>query len=65
MTFDQAIVKAIKTFLKGDMPPKLMELAEGNLKYTPEYLDEYAEKVEMDSDTEEEEAVDEQTRTTI
>ena len=64
MTFDQAIVKAIKTFLKGDMPPKLMELAEGNLKYTPEYLDEYAEKVEMDSDVEEE-AVDEQTRTTI
>ena len=49
MTFDQAIAKAIKTFLSGKMPEKLMEVSEGNLKYTPEYLDQYEQDLAEES----------------
>jgi len=49
MTFDQAIAKSIKTFLEGTMPEKLIEASEGELKYTPEYLDQYEQDLAEDS----------------
>tara|TARA_S200000501_G_scaffold378045_1_gene438834 strand:- start:1739 stop:1960 length:222 start_codon:yes stop_codon:yes gene_type:complete len=49
MTFDQAIAKSIKTFLDGKMPEKLIEVSEGELKYTPEYLDQYEQELAEES----------------
>tara|TARA_R100001369_G_scaffold31333_1_gene55662 strand:- start:777 stop:971 length:195 start_codon:yes stop_codon:yes gene_type:complete len=39
MTFDEAVKKSIKVFLKGNMPMKTGELKEEGLMYTPEYFD--------------------------
>tara|TARA_B100000768_G_scaffold181497_1_gene204743 strand:+ start:95 stop:277 length:183 start_codon:yes stop_codon:yes gene_type:complete len=44
MKFEQAIQKSIKTFLKGDMPEKLMEMSEDGLTYTPEFFDQMQEQ---------------------
>jgi|TARA_R110002153_G_scaffold260663_1_gene420778 hypothetical protein len=43
MKFEQAVQKSIKSFLKGDMPEKLMEMKEGGLMYTPEFFDDMQE----------------------
>ncbi len=40
MTFDEAVKKSIKVFLKGTMPIKTGELKEGGLFFTPDYFDE-------------------------
>tara|TARA_R110001592_G_scaffold120466_5_gene324743 strand:- start:847 stop:1041 length:195 start_codon:yes stop_codon:yes gene_type:complete len=39
MTFDEAVKKSIKNFLKGKMPMETGSLTEGGLFYTPEYFD--------------------------
>jgi len=39
MTFDEAVKKSIKVFLKGTMPIKTGELKEDGLVFTPEYFD--------------------------
>jgi len=44
MKFEQAVQKSIKSFLKGDMPEKLMEMKEGGLMYTPEFFDDMQEQ---------------------
>lgn len=40
MTFDEAVKKSIKVFLKGKLPMKTGELKEEGLFFTPEYFDE-------------------------
>ena len=40
MTFDEAVKRSIKVFLKGKMPMKTSELKKDGLFYTPEYFDE-------------------------
>lgn len=40
MTFDEAVKKSIKVFMKGKMPMKTGELKEEGLFFTPEYFDE-------------------------
>jgi hypothetical protein len=45
MTFDEAVKKSIKVFLKGGMPMKTGELKEDGLFYTPEYFDELEEEL--------------------
>lgn len=45
MTFDEAVKKSIKVFLKGKMPMKTGELKADGLFYTPEYFDELEEEL--------------------
>jgi len=45
MTFNEAVKKSIKVFLKGKMPMKTSELKEDGLVYTPEYFDELEEEL--------------------
>jgi len=45
MTFNEAVKKSIKVFLKGKMPMKTSELKEDGLFYTPEYFDELEEEL--------------------
>tara|TARA_R110000744_G_scaffold321588_1_gene427648 strand:+ start:1182 stop:1373 length:192 start_codon:yes stop_codon:yes gene_type:complete len=62
MTFDEAIKKSIKVFLKGKLPIKTGELKKDGLMFTPEYFDDLeAEMLEnpIDSKTAKEEATDE------
>tara|TARA_R100000541_G_scaffold29015_1_gene38236 strand:- start:71 stop:265 length:195 start_codon:yes stop_codon:yes gene_type:complete len=39
MTFDEAVKKSIKVFLKGTMPKNTNGLKTDGLFYTPEYFD--------------------------
>lgn len=50
MTFDEAVKKSIKVFLKGKMPMKTGELREDGLFYRPEFFDEL-EKELLDEPT--------------
>jgi hypothetical protein len=40
MTFDEAIKKSIKMFMKGKMPMNTSQISEEGLFFTPEYFDE-------------------------
>tara|TARA_B100000780_G_C21005305_1_gene402365 strand:- start:196 stop:378 length:183 start_codon:yes stop_codon:yes gene_type:complete len=45
MTFDEAVKKSIKVFLKGKMPMKTGELKSEGLFYTPDYFDQLEEDI--------------------
>jgi len=44
MTFEEAIRRSIRAYLKGKIPESVKE-AKGELRYTPEYFDELEERV--------------------
>tara|TARA_B100000035_G_scaffold314127_1_gene329541 strand:+ start:289 stop:462 length:174 start_codon:yes stop_codon:yes gene_type:complete len=45
MKFEDAIAKSIKTFMDGKIPENLNKTKEGGIKYTPEYMDAFAEEL--------------------
>jgi hypothetical protein len=45
MTFDEAVKKSIKVFVKGTMPMKTSELVEDGLLYTPDFFDQMEEEL--------------------
>ena len=45
MKFEDAIAKSIKSFLDGKIPENLNKAKEGGIKYTPEYMDAFAEEL--------------------
>lgn len=45
MTFEDAIVLAVKKYYAGTDPEALMEAQEGEIKYTREYFDELEEEL--------------------
>lgn len=45
MTFDEAVKKSIKVFVKGIMPMKTSELVEDGLLYTPDFFDQMEEEL--------------------
>lgn len=45
MKFETAIAKSIKSFLDGSVPENLNKAKEGGIKYTPEYMDAFAEEL--------------------
>lgn len=56
MKFEDAVEKSIKAFLKGKMPEELMKVQEGEILYTPEYMDELeADLADMEPEEEVEE----------
>lgn len=53
MKFEDAIEKSIKAFLKGKLPEELVKVTEGNILYTPDYMDELeAELADMEPEEE-------------
>ena len=44
MTFEEAIVKAVRKYYAGKDPEALLEASEGEFKYTREYFDELEEE---------------------
>jgi hypothetical protein len=53
MKFEDAIEKSIKAFLKGRLPEELVKVTEGNILYTPDYMDELeAELADMEPEEE-------------
>lgn len=50
MTFEEAIIKAVKKYYEGRDPEELLESQEGESKYTREYFDELEEEL-LESDT--------------
>jgi len=59
MNFNDAVTKSIKNFMDGKMPKNLTEVTEGEIMYTPEYFDGFAESLKEDPAPEEEEDEDE------
>ena len=45
MKFEDAVLKSVKLFLDGKVPPKTAELAEEGRIYTPEYFDALEERL--------------------
>ena len=45
MTFEEAIVIAVRKYYAGKDPEALMESSEGEFKYTREYFDELEEEL--------------------
>ena len=45
MTFEEAIVKAVRKYYAGKDPEALLEASEGEFKYTREYFDELEEEL--------------------
>ena len=45
MKFEDAVLKSVKLFLDGKVPPKTAELAEEGRIYTPEYFDDLEERL--------------------
>lgn len=45
MTFEEAIVKAVRKYYAGKEPEALIEASEGEFKYTREYFDELEEEL--------------------
>ena len=43
MKFEDAIEKSIKAFLDGKLPEELVKVQDGEILYTPEYMDELEE----------------------
>lgn len=43
MKFEDAIEKSIKAFLDGKLPEELVKVQDGEILYTPEYMDEMEE----------------------
>jgi hypothetical protein len=58
MTFEEAIIKSVKAYLKGEMPTELMGTSK-ETKYTPEYFDELEEEL-MKEPAKEKEVEDEE-----
>lgn len=50
MTFEEAIIKAVRKYYAGKDPEALLEASEGEFKYTREYFDELEEEL-IPSDT--------------
>lgn len=59
MNFQDAVRKSIKNFLDGKMPKNLTEMNEGEIVFTPEYFDGFAESLQDAPAPEEEEEDDE------
>jgi translation initiation factor RLI1 len=58
MKFEDAIEKSIKAFLDGKLPEELVKVQDGEILYTPEYMDEMAEEfADLDLEDEVEEDV--------
>ncbi len=45
MKFEDAVKKSIKAFMQGKTPSATDEMAEGGIFHTPEYFDEWEEKI--------------------
>lgn len=45
MTFEEAIIKAVRKYYAGKDPEALLEASEGEFKYTREYFDELEEEL--------------------
>ena len=45
MKFEDAIAQSIKKFLDGKIPENLNKAKEGGIKYTPDYMDAFAEEL--------------------
>jgi ABC-type transporter lipoprotein component MlaA len=50
MTFEEAIVTAVRKYYAGKDPEALMEASEGEFKYTREYFDELEEEIMSSSE---------------
>lgn len=59
MTFEEAIVTAVRKYYAGKDPEKLLEASEGDFKYTREYFDALEEEL-MSSDKKEKSKKDEE-----
>jgi hypothetical protein len=45
MTFEEAIRKSIRAFMKGDMPTSLIEASGGKMKYDQKFFDDLEKEI--------------------
>jgi hypothetical protein len=45
MTFEEAVRKSIRAFLKGDMPASLVEASGGKMKYDQKFFDDLEKEI--------------------